>query len=131
MSVTKVYTPTTSSTKLGILEGMKIYSINPPENYLDLIGELPNDVEILTKTDRKVECVNIFIDQNSDIKSLLTEATKHLFSVGMLWVCFAKDEQEALLEQYIKPVARTLSLKDEKFILLDDYWSGILFKPSR
>lgn len=131
MQATPVYTSTPATTKLGILEGMKVYVINPPDNYTDLLGKLPEGVEILTKTDRKVECVKIFINKNSDLKEQLLDAKNHLFSVGMIWVCFPKEEQDSLLEQHIKPIAHSVALKDEKFILIDDYWSGILFKPSR
>lgn len=130
---TVVYTATPLLTKLGFLEGMRVLAINPPDDYFEILGELPLGLEVYKKTESRVECVHIFVDEdNHDINSLLKDASGRIYSMGMIWVSWPrKTTNPRLNEAVIKRAALGVGLKDEKFTLLNDYWCGLLLRPAR
>jgi len=128
-SHSQIFTETPLQTKLGIMENMKIYTINAPDNYTHLLGDLPEGVEVLSKTDRKVELVHIFTSSKDTLPIFLKAAVNHIFSISAVWVSWPRDDSESdLSEQLIKSIALSCNLKDVKFTIIDEDWNGIMFR---
>lgn len=127
----KVFTETTLQKKLGVVEEMKIFTINAPDNYVEMLGDLPEGVEILTKTDRKVDMVHIFASSKETLKTFLKVAVRHVYSMGSIWVSWPRNEETTpLSKQTIKLLANHLDLKDEKSVIVDEFWDGVMFRFS-
>jgi len=128
-----VYTATPLLHKLGFSEGMRILAVNPHEDYFDILGDLPEGLEIYKKTESRVECVHIFLEEeSSDIDATLVDAAGRIFSMGMVLVSWPrKTDNPRLSEAHIKRAAMNAGLRDEKFTLLNDYWCGLLLRPAR
>lgn len=125
----QVFTETALIDKLGISVDMKIFTINAPENYTTMLGELPEGVEILSQTERKVDFVHIFVSGKDSLPLFLKAGVNHMYSMGALWVSWPRDEEKTnLTEQFIKSVGFQIGLKDEKSTIINEDWDGIMFR---
>jgi hypothetical protein len=125
----KVFTETALKDKLGISIDMKIYTINAPTDYVDLLGDLPEGVVILTQTERKVDFVHIFVTGKDSLPIFVKAGKNHLYNLGALWVSWPRDgEKTNLSEQLIKSIGFQLGLKDEKSTIINEDWNGIMFR---
>jgi hypothetical protein len=127
----KVFTETALIDKLGVSVDMKIYTINAPDGYTDMLGNLPDGVEILTQTERKVDFVHIFVTNKDSLPIFMKAGVNHLYSMGALWISWPREEDKTnLTEQFIKSTGFQLGLKDEKSTIINDDWSGIMFRQN-
>jgi len=116
------------SQKLGLKQGMKLLFLNAPENYLQLLGDLPQDsMQVKDKTST-IDFVHLFVKKTSEIEKSLPQLVKRLEQNGMIWISWYKRSSGIstdVTEDVIRATAFPLGLVDVKVCAVDEQWSGL------
>jgi hypothetical protein len=120
------YSGTPLSKKLGLKEGMKLHAINPPANYIGLLGPLPAGLSFC-KTAKGCDMIHLFVQSMADLGKLHT-LKDQVNKDGMIWVSWEKKKTKAegaINENKVREAALLLGLVDIKVCAIDDEWSGL------
>ena len=114
--------------KLGIKPGMKLLFVNAPENYLQLLGDLPQDSKQVKDKTASVDFEHLFVKKISEIEKFLPQLVKRLEQNGMIWISWYKKSSGIstdVTEDIIRATAFPLGLVDVKVCAVDEQWSGL------
>ena len=79
----------TLAQKLFIKENYKIMLLNHPDGYLTRLGELPQNVSVLSGT-RPADLVQLFVTKRNELEEKLAGLKSLLNPKGLLWVTYPK-----------------------------------------
>ncbi|MDA0193883.1 MAG: DUF3052 domain-containing protein [Bacteroidetes bacterium] len=122
------YSGTPLIKKLGIKHGFKIRIINAPDNYFELLGELPDNVQIIEDSTQSLDFVHIFTNTINEMGDLLQLYMDIITRNGMIWVSWHKKASKLpseITEDDIRNVALSLGMVDVKVCSVDEIWSGL------
>ena len=122
------YSGTPLAKKLGIKANHKIYLHNAPENYRDLLGELPENVVFLDSLNEKADMIHIFAERASELENALLLLKDQIVDNGAIWVSWYKKAAKIatdISEDVVRDKALPLGLVDIKVCAVDEKWSGL------
>lgn len=114
--------------KLGIKGGAKIALINTPTNYLNLLGYLPEDIDLHREIVEECDFIHFFTKERNELESHFEALKQALVSNGMLWISWPKRTSKIptdLDENIIRNIALANGLVDVKVCAVDEIWSGL------
>ncbi len=118
--------------KLRIQPGQRIRIINPPEGYMDLLGPLPEDVEIVTGEGGELDFVHLFVQDVAELEALGPEAIEAVRHDGFLWVSCPKRSSGVktdLTRDHGWGVISEAGLRPVTQISIDAVWSALRMRP--
>lgn len=124
------YSGTPLVKKLGIKPGFSVRLINSPRGYEKTLGELPDDVRLLSRLTKDISFIQLFAGKRSELDKHLGKAKKALSKSGMLWVSWPKKSSSVATdidENYVRKTGLKAGLVDVKICAVDDIWSGLKF----
>jgi hypothetical protein len=101
---------------------------NAPANYQQLLGPLPNDVQVSPRIRRPVDFVHVFAIARAQLVAELKRAMNDIEQDGAVWVSWPKKSSGVptdLTEDVIREVALPMGLVDVKVCAVDETWSGL------
>jgi hypothetical protein len=116
--------------KLGIKPGFRIFVTGAPTTYVDLVGQLPADVKILTRPSAGLDMVHVFASQAAGLAENLPSYRDTIARDGMVWVSWPKKSSGQvtdLTDRVVRDIALPLGLVDIKVCAIDDIWSALKF----
>jgi len=127
------YSSTPLAKKLGIKEGSRVFAIDPPANYRELVKPLPENVKLHTKDAyasaySDFDLIHIFTNSRDDLFSTLAECVRLIKQNGVIWVSWYKKAAKLpteITEDLIREAAFSLGLVDIKVCAVDEQWSGL------
>lgn len=126
--MTNGYSVTPLFKKLGIKSGHLIYLQNAPSNYLELLGDLPNEVHFVKNLETKVDLIHLFTNDFNELAEALDEFQNQIKDDGIIWISWYKKAAKLpteLTEDVIRNTALKLKLVDVKVCAVDEKWSGL------
>lgn len=114
--------------KMYIKPGMRIGFFNAPDNIMDLLGGLPEEVEIIEELPGKnLDLVIGFIEDIKMLEGYLGALKNAINDKGALWLAYPKKssgknsdiDRESIHEYVIKR-----NMKGEAMISINDQWSA-------
>ena len=122
----KRYAARTTAQKLGIAAGGTVAVIDPPRDYLAVLGDLPAGVQFTE--DRAASVTLCFVHDPPSLQARMSES-RRLARTSKLWFCWRKGKTAAsgLSGNSIRATAVALGLIDYKVCSLNAVWSGMLF----
>jgi Protein of unknown function (DUF3052) len=114
--------------KLGIKAGFNVVLIDPPENYFELLEELPAGAKVTKDEKSKVDFIHFFVKKGKELEKQLPILMKKITPDGMIWVSWYKKSSGIatdVTEDHIRNTALALGLVDIKVCAIDDTWSGL------
>ena len=124
------YSRTPLIAKLGIKPGQRVRIIKAPSHYLDLLGPLPDDVQIINATRGPLDFIHLFVTKESELNLGLPKIKPRLASNGTLWISWPKGGSSIatdLKEGMVREAGLTAGLVDVKICAVDEDWSGLKF----
>ena len=121
--------------KLGLKDGQKVILVNIPENYFDLLIEVP-EVEEAEDTEL-ADFVHIFESSLGDLEKVFKTNVSRLKPGGMIWISWPKKTSNVTTDvdyHSAKSVATQNGYVDVKVSAIDETWTAckyILPKKSR
>jgi hypothetical protein len=122
------YSGTPLTRKLGIKDGSRIFLLNAPGNYLQLVAPLPAGVQVAPQITSHTDIVHIFSTEKEELSQALRTSLKKMRPDGMIWVSWPKKSSKIptdITEDTIRELALPLGLVDIKVCAVDDVWSGL------
>ena len=117
--------------KLYIRPGNKFLLVNPPQGYIDQLGELPPGVIILSDSSCLVEVIQVFVADCGELEAQLLRLKELLDPQGMLWVTYHKGTSRVKTDinrDTINAHAQTIGLQGVAMISIDEDWSALRLK---
>jgi hypothetical protein len=116
--------------KLGIKTGAQLYVYMAPEEYIDWLYPLPEDVTFLKKYKAELDFIHLFVKQQKEFQTEFLKGKKHLKKDGMMWISWPKKSSKVdtdLDENIIRTFGLKAGLVDVKVCAVNEVWSGLKF----
>jgi hypothetical protein len=117
----------TTAQKLGIREGSSVGLIDPPADYLRVLGALPPDAVIEEDPARACDVTLWFVQDASEYAARLRDFRTR----KKLWIVWRKGRRDGLNGNFVREEALALGLVDYKICSLDGVWSGMAFTTKK
>jgi hypothetical protein len=122
------YSATPLSKKLGYKAGFRACVKGAPDDYLELVHPLPDDVAISNRFQKDVDLCHFFTMSRRELTTKLPGLMGIIRQDGMIWVSWPKKASKVrtdVTEDVIRSVALPLGLVDVKVCAVDEVWSGL------
>lgn len=124
------YSGTPLVRKLGIRSGHRVAAWRPPVPYADLVADLPEDVQLLSRPTKDLDVLHVFVSRQKDLRERMPSWKKAIRSDGMLWISWPKKSSKLdkdLDEGDVRRIGLQSGLVDVKICAVDEDWSGLKF----
>ena len=119
--------------KLRLQPGFKALVLNPPADYFELLGPLPQGVLFSNEPGEAHDFVHLFVKDRAELDTTFDTALRAVKHDALLWISYPKGSSgvktdinrdilwEILLKKGIRPVTQ---------IAVDNTWSALRFRPA-
>jgi hypothetical protein len=124
------YSKAETCKKLGIKEGMRVIHLHAPENYPQLLGELPQGAILQDKLRENATFIHYFTMDKGGLSNDFLKLKKALLPNGALWISWPKGASKVptdLNENIVREIGLRNGLVDVKVAAVDEIWSGLKF----
>jgi hypothetical protein len=114
--------------KLGLKPGFRIFVDGLSVAYRDVVGELPDDVQIAKAAKVPLDAVHLFATEAKGLAAKLRSYRQAIAPGGMIWVSWPKKASGVatdVTETLVRETALANGLVDIKVCAIDDVWSGL------
>jgi len=121
----------TIAQKLFIKPGNTILLVNPPEGYLDRMGDLPDGTILRNVSSEPVEVIQVFVADRAELERQLPRLKELMKPKGMLWVTYHKGTSKVKTDIHrdtINAYAHSIGLQGVAMISIDDDWAALRLK---
>jgi hypothetical protein len=122
------YSGTPLPKKLGIKTGTRLAALNAPADYLDLLGALPDGVQISDMPTPASDLVHVFATERQTLALHLRQLRADLPDTVPVWVSWPKKaskQHSNISEDLIRELALPLGFVDIKVCAVSEIWSGL------
>ncbi|MFL6350645.1 MAG: hypothetical protein ACJ74Z_02170 [Bryobacteraceae bacterium] len=131
------YASKATAQKLGIKDSSTVAVVDPPPDYMQVLGKMPARVEFLEHRGELAPVTLCFVREVHSLRRTLSEL-RALAGATRLWILWRKKNSRAggsLTERLVREHAIELGLVDYKICSVNEVWSAMLFalkgRPSR
>jgi hypothetical protein len=118
--------------KLRIRSGQRITFINPPEDYIKRLGNLPEGVDYVREPKGEFDVVQLFVNNIAELEDLGPSALSIIKFDGILWISYPKKSSKVKTD-----ISRDVGwdimdkngLRPVVAVSVDDVWSALRFRP--
>lgn len=117
--------------RMFIKPGFKMAILNAPPGYIETIGEIPEDVKILTTLVSSVDIIQLFIKSRSELEKNFKQLKQALKDDGSLWISYPKGTSKVetdINRDIIWKIGEGLGLKPVAMISIDPVWAAFRLK---
>ncbi|MGI9435663.1 MAG: DUF3052 domain-containing protein [Geminicoccaceae bacterium] len=119
---------------LGFKSGMTVCAINVPEDYGDLLGELPEDVIWAHDLESPRDLVHLFVTEQDRLTGILSKASQAIQPRSILWISWPKRVSRMptdLTRGVIQELCLPFGLVATKGCIVDAVWSALKFESRK
>ncbi|MEM9936734.1 MAG: DUF3052 domain-containing protein, partial [Bacteroidota bacterium] len=113
----------TLTQKLGIKAGYRVWLVNVPDHYFDLLMGLPEDILWVEEpSSEEVDFIHLFILSEEELENQFPACKAALKKTGMLWVSWPKKSSSIrtdLHRDFIREYILEGGLVDAKVVAVD------------
>ena len=126
--MTTGYSGTPLAKKLGIKKDFTVRLVNGPDNYLELLDEVPEGLELVAGPAGSLDMAHVFTNSRTELMEELVVNRGLIKPEGSIWVSWYKKAAKLpteITEDTIREAALPLGLVDVKVCAVDEKWSGL------
>jgi len=129
----KDYSAVPLTKKLGIAPNSRILVVNEPDNFVDVLAPLPDNVQWLSENDDVrdlLDVVILFVTQEIELRDRFTKLAARLASAGGLWVAYPKKSAKVhtdLVFENVQRIGLDAGLVDNKTCAINTTYTGLRF----
>ena len=129
--MTAGYSGTPLIKKLGIKPGFRMAILNPPDDYSETLGKLPeNTVVDRNLDDGNFDFIHYFTREKTQLEQQIRTLKAALKFTGMLWISWPKRASKVATDldgNIVREIGLNAQLVDVKVCAVDPVWSGHKF----
>lgn len=128
------YSGRTLSQKLGIRAGTRLFHINAPRSYADLLADVWSELDAMPATIRDADIVHVFCETRLDLENCVAETIPEVLSNASLWVSWRKGKKgfvPPINREDVRTAILPSGLVDVKVCAVDEDWSAMKFLHRR
>ena len=110
--------------KLGIRTGDRVSVIDPPRNYRNALGTLPQNTELVEDSTESCAVTLWFIHDAAEYRAALPKR-RTLAAKSKLWILWSKGHKDGFNGNLVRDSALRFGLVDYKICSINETWSGI------
>jgi hypothetical protein len=122
------YSATPLAKKLGIKPGQRVAFPSAPDEFSELLGELPDGVSVKSRARPPLDVIVFFTTGRAELERRLPALRRAMDPAAGLWIAWPK-RTSGVETDMTEDVARELGLAnklvDNKVCAIDDTWSGL------
>ena len=130
-SIFEQYKHTPLTKKLGIKPGSTIALIDPPSDFMETLGKLPEGATITKNANEGADIVIWFPRTSKDLETHITEIVSPLIPAVKLWIAWPKKQATEmapdLTQATVRKIGLATGLVDYKICAINEIWSALLF----
>ncbi len=118
--------------KLGLIGTVAL--LNAPERFEELLGELPEGVELKAAMSRQTRLAIWFVRSREELESGIDFMSVRLPEKCQLWIVYPKASgrhKADLTQTSVRAIALSVGMVDYKICAVDGDWSGMKFTRKR
>jgi CheY-like chemotaxis protein len=123
-------TDRTAAEKLGIKAGARVALVEPPVDYLRVLGKLPKDVSLEEDPEEALPLTLCFVREPEAYLAGLADIRKRALR-SRIWIIYPKQQARqrtsGLTQGLIREAALAVGLVDYKVCSVNEVWTGLLF----
>jgi hypothetical protein len=122
------YSGTPLPKKLGMTESTHLLVIHAPEEYLELLGELPEGLIYDKRLSKSTTLIHLFTKSRSELEERLVYWRDKIAPDTVVWISWPKKSSKVptdITEDVIREVALPLGFVDIKVCAVSEVWSGL------
>jgi len=120
-------TDRTTAEKLGIKVGARVALIDPPADYVRVLGKLPKDVSLEEEPEETLPLTLWFV-RDPDVYLAGLGRMRRRALTSRIWIIYPKGRNASGLTQgLIREAALSVGLVDYKVCSVNEVWTGLLF----
>ena len=122
------YSGTPLAKKLGIAEGARLFVVDPPRAYDDIVDPIPPRVAMARRVDSTTDLVHVFVLSKARLAKSLGATLAAMRPDCVVWVSWPKKASGVatdVTEDVVREVALPMGLVDVKVCAVDQTWSGL------
>lgn len=122
----------TLAKRLLIKPGHTVRTYNAPANYADLLGELPENVQVADSGSGPFDVVHLFAQDSAVLNRDAPEAIKAIKPGGLLWMSYPKRSSKVetdLTRDKGWAVVEAAGWRGIAQVSVDEVWSATRFRP--
>ena len=120
-------TDRTTAEKLGIKAGARVALIDPPADYVRVLGKLPKDVSLEEEAVDTPPLTLWFVREPDGYMKGLAGMRKRA-AASRIWIIYPKGRQTSgLTQSLVREAALAVGLVDYKVCAVNEVWTGLLF----
>jgi len=120
-------TDRTTAEKLGIKAGSRVALIDPPADYMRVLGKLPKDASLEEEPEEPLPLTLWFVREPDGYLAGLGRIRK-LALTSRIWIVYPKGKTTTGLTQgLVREAALSVGLVDYKVCSVNEVWTGLLF----
>lgn len=122
------------SKKLLMKPDMQIGVLNAPENYLDLLGELPPGVTLVTEPEAgSLDLILVFARSLAELEAVAPQGASQVKYDGLFWIAYPKKTSKIKTDidrdtGWAK--MSTLGYAGVALVSMNDVWSAMRYRPA-
>ncbi len=124
------YSKTPTWKKLGIKVGMRVIHLHAPENYPQILGELPPGAIFSGNLRKNSSFIHYFTKEKRGLVRDFPKLKEALLPDGSLWISWPKGASKVptdLNDNVVREIGLKGGLVDVKVAAIDEVWSGLKF----
>jgi hypothetical protein len=124
------YSRTPLPRKLGIKEGHRVALLQPPDDFEETLGELPEAATLQQglKGKAPLDVIVFFVTRRADFERQLASIRGRMAPAAGLWIAWPKKASGVttdMTEHLVREVGLPTGLVDNKVCAIDETWSGL------
>ena len=123
-------TDRTTAEKLGIKASARVALIDPPADYMRVLGKLPKDASLEEEPEETLALTLWFVRDPDAYANGLASVRKRAVT-SRLWIIYPKQQAgrspSGLTQGFIREAALSVGLVDYKVCSVNEVWTGLLF----
>lgn len=126
-------TDRTTAEKLGIRAGVRVALIDPPPDYLRVLGTLPKGASLEEEPEDVLPLTLWFVRDPDAYLSALPGLRRRAIT-SRIWVVYPKQARKpasGLTQGFIREAALSVGLVDYKVCSVNEVWTGLLFTKKK
>jgi hypothetical protein len=119
--------------KLRIQPGQRLLILNPPPGYVESLGPLPENTQLVDATAGEVDFCHLFAVDSAQLVELLPTALAACKYDGLLWISYPKKSSKVasdLSRDVLWELPGETGLRPVTQISIDKTWSALRYRPN-